>query len=144
MALSPETKLAFLWCALGHAAKSRANRDLIEVGSETSLKIAIEAKIGRLKVADSLEGVLSVDEDSTKARQEKAPIERVVAMLLDELPTEAAKAAAMERIKNRWDSYNALPDVSVVDAAKVAAWLNSLSTPKQVIVKGNLVFACKD
>lgn len=132
-------KESAVWAALGYLAKKRTARELLIPGT-SKISVNIQATInGRQKYSDSILGGLVVAPDGETTKSESPKIEQVVAMLLDFMP-EPMQAEAMASIKGRWDSYRALPDVTVASAERAKAWLDSLKHSSKVAKSGDLKF----
>lgn len=118
-----------LWHALGYRAKKETNRDALAAG-ETPVKVTIAGQVGKQKVREKLEGMLSVSPDQVKASSSAAEANAVVALLLEALPkTRRAKFAAdlAAEFKRRGELPTASPD-AIAEAKQLLIALRSQSS----------------
>lgn len=140
-AADKELKLSsHLWAALGYLAKKRTDRELITEGSSTVIDVAITGKVGRSSITQVIAGKLQLGKSSMRASSEAAPTNQVVALCLQALPDDQARAKFIERTIQAKEKAGVLPAVPEPLIKTVEAFLTRLRSSSESKKAGDLRF----
>lgn len=131
---------SILFAGLANALGKRVDKSHLVEGSSDRISATVVGKVGRARVDYSLRGELSVGHSTTSNRSSAAKPADVVAAVLAELPDDAARAKAIDRIAKSYKGGK-LPEQPKPIAEGAAALLKRLTSTTTQTKAGAVSFA---